>query len=99
MNTQRKRLAQATRELVDNTREIRKSFQHVTDLVSARRAGEFVLVEDNGSGPLQQRRPLTAEERLAHLEFALAWNRKGADLARKNEALLTRAIEKELKCL
>ena len=98
MSSQRKRLAQATREITDNTRETRKCFNRVTELVSER-AAEFVLIEDNGSGPLRERRSLTPEERVERLEWALGWNRKGADLARLNEALITRAIEKELKCL
>ena len=54
---------------------------------------------DAAGRPLADKRPLTEDERVERLQYALTWLQKAEDETRQVRALLEKALEKEWRAL
>lgn len=95
--SQRRRLAQQSRDIVQLVRKSRSCLHRVTELVSQRSA-EVLALDETGETTFEKRK-LNEEERIQRLQVALSWLGKAEEMNRQLRAQIERALEKEWKSI
>jgi hypothetical protein len=93
--TQRKRLAEETRQIVEAVRASRFALARVTDQVTAR--WKDVETFDEAGASVLGRQPLTEAERIERLQMGLTWLARSEEENRRARGFIERALEREWK--